>query len=40
MEAIFRLVPDDRVGPVDHSVSYFLAAMGGQAMHEKRVGFG
>src|SRR3546814_19700126 len=35
--AVFRLFEDHRARPVDHLGRHFLAAMGGQAMHENRV---
>ena len=37
VQAVFRFVEHDRLGPVDHLVGHLLAAMGGQAMHEDRV---
>ena len=40
MQAVFRLIPDHAVGPVDHFRADFLAAMRGQAMHEQGVVLG
>lgn len=37
MQAVFRLIEDDRLRPVDHAISHFLATMCRQAMHEQRV---
>src|SRR6202008_4164060 len=40
VQAIFGLIEHHRLRPVDHLVGDLLAAMGGQAMHEDRVGLG
>ena len=37
MQAVLGLVEHHRLRPVDHLVRHFLAAMGGQAMHEHGV---
>mmetsp|Transcript_12667 Transcript_12667/g.22431 ORF Transcript_12667/g.22431 Transcript_12667/m.22431 type:complete len:225 (+) Transcript_12667:177-851(+) len=38
MEAVLGLVEDDRLRPIDHLSCLLLAAHGGQAVHEVRVG--
>jgi hypothetical protein len=38
MQAVFGLVEDHRMRAVHHLGGDLLAAMGGQAMHEQRVG--
>src|ERR1700730_15986408 len=38
VQAIFGLVEHHRLRAVDHLVGDFVAAMGGKAMHEQRVG--
>lgn len=38
VQAVFGLVKHDRLRAVDHLVGDLLAAMGGQAVHEQRVG--
>ena len=40
MHAVFSLVPDHRIFPVEQFRADFLAAMGRQAMHEQRVSRG
>jgi hypothetical protein len=40
VEAVFRLVVDNRVGAVDDAVGDFDIAVRGQAVHVERVGFG
>ncbi len=37
MEPVFRLVPHDRLGSVDHRCRDLVAPVGGQAVHEDRV---
>ena len=40
VQAVFGLVEHDRLRAIDHLVGDLLAAMGGQAVHEQRVGLG
>ena len=40
MQAVFRLVKDDRLGPVDDIPRDLLAAVGGKAVHDDSVRLG
>jgi len=40
MQAVFRLVKDYRVWPVDHLVRHFCPAVGRQTMHKEAVRLG
>ena len=40
MQPVFGLVEDHRLWTVHHRIGHLFVAMGGQAMHEQRVGLG
>jgi len=40
VQAVFGLVEHHRLRAVDHFIGDLLAAMGGQAVHEQRIGLG